>query len=271
MIGKDKDLEQFTHDTLYEGRLVLLQPGRGYRFSIDSPVLTWFASNGGFASLTADLGAGCGVVGLGLLLSGQTKKVVGVEVQSSLARLAVRNAALNGLGSAYELAESDIRQPPPSLSPGTFDLVVSNPPFWPKESGRLPDDEERRIACHEILGEIDDWISTAANLLNPRRGRMSIVFPARRLDALLLSLDRSGFSCTRLLLVHPLASKPAELALVEARRGNPGRLVVEPPITLKQADGTDTPEAATIIKGEFSKQLRERPDRRPQAIQETDE
>ena len=89
MNNEDKISLQLTRDTVYGGRLVLFQPKNGYRFSIDSLLLTRFACDGTRVSLSADLGAGCGVVGLGLLAAGQTCRVVAMEVQHSLAVLAV--------------------------------------------------------------------------------------------------------------------------------------------------------------------------------------
>ncbi|MCP4680091.1 MAG: methyltransferase [Deltaproteobacteria bacterium] len=260
MTNEDKTPLQLTRDTVYGGRLVLVQPKNGYRFSIDSLLLTRFACEGARMSLGADLGAGCGVVGLGLLAAGQTSRVVAIEVQHSLAELATQNAALNGLDLSYSVLESDLRHSP--LQSGVFDLVVMNPPFWPARSGRLPENEERRIACHEMLGGIRDWIETAGRLLNPRRGRLVIVFPARRLDALLIALNTSRLSGTRLRLVHPHIDNPAELVLIEARPGNTGRLTCEPPMVLKNDDGTDTDEIASLVNGEFAGALMKRPDAR---------
>jgi tRNA1Val (adenine37-N6)-methyltransferase len=169
---------------------------------------------------------------------------------------------LNDFQSSYQVVSSDVRKVTHELERGAFDLIVANPPFWPVTHGRLPSDEERQVACHEIMGSIDDWIGSAAYLLDQRRGRFCIVFPARRLDDLLIGLHRARLSGTRLCFVHAMASKQAELVLVEARFGDTGRLVVEPPMTLKEQGGADTPQVADIVRGNFSQQLIDRPDRR---------
>ncbi len=262
MTTEHKTEEDFTHDALYEGRLMIMQPRRGYRFSIDAYLLTWFACQGRFAARSADFGAGCGVVGLGLLAAGLAQHVTAVEVQPDLAALATRNAELNELQSSYQVIASDVRGVTTELEHGSFDLIVANPPFWPVAHGRLPSDEERQVACHEILGSIDDWLGSAASLLNQRRGRLCIVFPARRLDDLLIGLQRGRLSGTRLCFVHGMAAKQAELVLVEGRFGNTGRLGVDPPIILKEKGGTDTPKVTDIVSGKFSQRLMDRPDRR---------
>ena len=262
MYDKDKVLKKITHDTLYDGRIILEQPQKGYRFSVDSPLLTWFACEGREASSAVDLGAGCGVVGLGLLAAEQARRVVAVEVQPALASLAVRNAELNGFSRRYQVSVSDVRNVQDGFGQGDFDLVISNPPFWPRSSGRLPSDEERRVACHAVLGNLRDWIEAASYLLNSRHGRLCVVYPARRMDELLMCLDGSRLSATRIVLVHPLPNKPAELVLVEARTGGPGRVTVAPQVTLKNTDGTDTKEAESILRGAFSAELEKRPDKR---------
>ncbi len=262
MADEEKTEHRCTRDAVYRGRLLLDQPSKGYRFSIDSLLLTAFACTKRRASLTADLGAGCGVIGLGLLAAHETRRVVAVEVQSGLAELALGNASLNGFESCYQVVQSDVCAKREELPHSEFELVVTNPPFWPRRAGRLPLDEERRLACHEILCGIDEWMKSAGRLLHPSRGRLVVVFPARRLDELIVAMGGAQLFGSTLRFVHPLADKPAELVLVEARGGTPGRLVTEPPLVLKNSDGSDTPEAASIVNGAFSANISVLPDRR---------
>jgi tRNA1Val (adenine37-N6)-methyltransferase len=255
-------ISETTRDAIYDGRLTIVQPRQGYRFSVDAYLLVWFASQGRRSKQSIDLGAGSGIVGLGLLAAGVTDRVVAVEVQPGLARLAQENAALNCLDTCYEMILSDVKELAGKIEPGRADLVATNPPFWPVANGRLPREEERRVACHEVLSNIGEWVKAASLLLHPSRGRLCTVFPARRLDSLILAESQAGLSPCRLCMVHPAADKGAELVLVEARRGNSGRLDVDPPLILKQADGRDTPEIAAILSGNFSDDLKVLPDRR---------
>jgi tRNA1Val (adenine37-N6)-methyltransferase len=261
MANMEKNVGRISLDAIYEGRLLLNQPKDGYRFSIDSILLTGFACHGRRPRLTADLGAGCGVVGLGILAAGWSEQVIAVEVQEELAELARKNARINGLDSAYRVIASDVRGEL-DLVPRSFDMAMMNPPFWAADEGRLPEKEERRIACHEILGGIAEWTGVARNLLKPKSGRLTIVFPARRLDSLIIALSKSGLSVVRMRMVHPRIGNPAELVLIEARVGKSGRLVVEKPLVLKHSDGSDTEEAARLLEGGFAKSLEERPDMR---------
>ena len=260
--AKSEQSFESSSDAIFGGRLILTQPARGYRFSVDAPLLVAFAASGSEAQLCADLGAGCGVVGLGLLAAGAANRVVAVEIQPRLANCCRINAAANSPAGRFELIEGDLRESAASLATESFDLITINPPFWPSGSGRLPENDERRNACHELLVSLEEWVAVARNLIHPRRGRCCVVFPARRLDDLLLAFARNNLSGTRLRPVYPRAGEPAELVLVEARWGGAGRLVVEPPLVLAGADGGATKETQKLLDGQFSKILRSLPDRR---------
>jgi len=252
----------YTTDALFEGRLLLRQPRRGYRFAVDAALLVWFAHSERPAPKCVDLGAGCGVVGLGLLAAGAVAELVAVEIQPRLADLCERNAESNDLAERVSVVRGDALAGDERLPPGGFELVVANPPFWRADAGVLPDDEERRVAGHEVSLTLEGWISRGAELLSQRRGRLCAVFPARRADELITAAARAGLSPTRMLMVHPRADDPAELVLLEARPGPPGRLAVPPPLVLRGPDDRDTAAAAEILSGRFSKRLRSRGDRR---------
>ena len=252
-----------TADALFNGRLLLRQPEEGYRFSADAPLLVWFACgvSGGRVGCAVDLGAGCGVVALGLLAAGKAERAVAVEIQPALQALCAANAQRNGFEQRLEAIRGDMRSAP-LLEGRRFDLVAVNPPFWPADEGHLPDAEERRVACHEVSIDLDGWVATAARLVERRRGRVCAVFPARRAVELLAGLSRHGLGATRLLAVHPRPDADAELVLVEARWGEKRPLALAAPIFLRDAANADTAAARAIYSGEFSETLRARPDRR---------
>jgi tRNA1(Val) A37 N6-methylase TrmN6 len=259
MATKTDDL---TRDAIFEGRVLLNQPRRGYRFAVDSPLLVWFAHLGRQARTSLDLGAGCGVVGLGLLAAGAARELVAVEIQQRLAEICALNGEINELSSEIRVVRADALVENVALVPASFDLIAVNPPFWPADSGQQPEDRERRIANHEVALTLEGWTARAAELISPRKGRLCAVFPARRTDELLAAICRVGLSATRLLMVQPHADDPAELVLLEARPGTQGKLIVPPPLVLRGPDGEDTPQAAAILSGRFSDRLRARGDRR---------
>jgi len=247
-----QDPDELSDDSLFRGRVLLHQPLRGYRFSVDAPLLVWFACPEKPVASCADLGAGCGVLGISLLVARRANRVVAVELQSRLARLAQRNAAVNNVGDRYSMIEGDILAGPDIPADGQFELVVSNPPFWPADNGRPSPDLERQIARHETHVTLHAIADTARRLLHPTRGRFCIAYPARRLEHLLMSMSRAELNTTRILFVHPRADTPAELVLLECRRNRNGHLRVEPPLVLKDGRNRDTEQAEFILAGGFA-------------------
>ena len=87
--------DEETLDTFYHGRILILQKKKGYRFSVDSPLLADFIQTRETDELL-ELGAGSGIISL-LLSIKPFKHITGVEIQETLADLALRNVALNKL------------------------------------------------------------------------------------------------------------------------------------------------------------------------------
>ncbi|MBF0551178.1 MAG: SAM-dependent methyltransferase, partial [Deltaproteobacteria bacterium] len=76
-----------TLDILFGGRIKMLQPSRGYRFSIDAMLLADFVRPG-LGGVMVDLGCGCGVIPIVLGLKSGACRVTGIEIQPELADLA---------------------------------------------------------------------------------------------------------------------------------------------------------------------------------------
>ena len=92
---------------------------------------------GAFASVrpgwrVCDLGAGSGALLLLLARRADRLALTGVEVDPLSAQTARNNLESNGL--AGEVVAGDLRTAP--LPAGGFDLVVSNPPYFPVGSGK---------------------------------------------------------------------------------------------------------------------------------------
>jgi tRNA1(Val) A37 N6-methylase TrmN6 len=89
-------------------------------------------------------------------------------------------------------------------------------------------------------------VAAAAAWLLRSRARFSLMLPAARLTDAFDTLRRHRLEPKRLRLVHANAQRPARLALMEAMLDvNPG-LIIEPPLIVKNSDGTDTAEIARI-------------------------
>ena len=235
-----------TLDTFYHGRVRVLQKRRGYRFSVDAPLLADFIRTKADDE-ALDLGAGSGVISLLLCLKA-LKRITAVEVQPGLADLARRNVELNGLAGRVEVVEADLR----TYEPGrTFDLVFSNPPYIRRSTGLLSRSAEKSAARHELHGGIGDILRRTAEWLAPG-GRASFVYPEKRRKDFLLAAEECGLTDRRLRFVHPREGAPANLFLIElGRASEPDRAEPElmPPLVLYGPDGAYTAEAEAVFAG----------------------
>lgn len=212
-------------DSFLDGRLKVIQSRWGYRFSVDAMLLSDFAGVRR-GDRVADLGTGCGIIPLLLLCSRDAGWVAGLEIQEGLAGQALRNMRINGLESRMAVVRGDLRRPP--LQNGSFDVVVSNPPYRRAGSGRINPDQERAIARHEIMACLDDVLK-AARLLLRKKGKLAVIYPAERSAELLVRMRGAGLEPKRLRFVHSDLKSEAELVLAEGvLGGRPGVKILSP-------------------------------------------
>ena len=213
-------------DEFMDGRLKLIQSKTGYRFSIDAILLSQFVTIKR-GDRIVDLGTGCGIIPLILLLTRPVGHTFGLEIQKDLADQAARNTLLNGYENRMGVILGDIRHPP--FAPSSADVVTCNPPYRPKNSGRINPDLQRAIARHEMLASLDDILNAASRTLRAK-GRLAMIYPAVRLVEVLVRMRGFNLEPKRIRIVYPGMESEAKLALVEASLGGRKGLKVLPPL-----------------------------------------
>lgn len=218
----------------------LEQPAERFRFSIDALLLASFCRPP-LAGALADLGAGCGVAGLTVLLRAPEAEGLALwslDKDPAMVQAAQANARLLGLDARARALELDVRELPGRkiLPAQSMDLVLANPPYRKPGQGRNSANPARGRALFELEAEFKDFAAAAAYLLKPKAGFLVIHLAERLLDAL-EALRAAGLEPKRLLPVQARADSPAKLALIEARKsGRPG-LRIEPALALYQGRG----------------------------------
>lgn len=232
-----------TIDLLRSHDLKVIQPKRGYRFSLDPLILCDFARPAG--GRIADLGCGCGIIPLLLARIAPESRIVGVELQASMAALARRNVELNGLSGRIEILESDILQLGDILPANGFELVLANPPYRRQGTGRISPHAGRDLARHESSATLEDFLLTSRRLVRSG-GRICFIYHPERLVELLGLARVAKLAVRRLRMVHGDAGSPARMFMVELMKGSRGGLEVLAPLLVYNAAGGYTEEMLRI-------------------------
>lgn len=160
-----------------------------------------------------DLGTGSGVLLLLLAQRAPGLSLTGIELDPLSARTARENLAYNSL--AGEVLCADLRTA--LLPAGSFELAVSNPPYFPVGSGR-----SGGPARSEELCTLEELCAAAARLVK-NGGRFALCHRPERLVDVMCSLRAHGLEPKRLRLLSHGPGHPPSLLLAEAvRQGRPG-------------------------------------------------
>jgi tRNA1(Val) A37 N6-methylase TrmN6 len=223
----------------------LRQPAEGARAAID-PVFLAAAVPAQPSQQILEAGCGAGAAMLCLAARVPQCRIIGIELQRDLVRLAGDNLLLNGLADRLSVMVGDLLNPPPRLSPGSFDHVMANPPFLESGRGSPVSDPAKAVATIEGDAALGDWVRFALGMVRAK-GTVTFIHRADRIDALLAQLaGRAGG-----IVIFPLwprAGQPASRVLVQARKqvAAPARLAAG--LALHEADGRFTKAAEAILR-----------------------
>jgi tRNA1(Val) A37 N6-methylase TrmN6 len=187
-----------------------------------------------------ELGAGSGAASLCLAGRVPHLTVAGVEIDSALATVANRNAAVNGVNARVSFTAADIFALPPELK-RDFDLVLANPPFH--GDGQMSPDPARAIALADS-GKLANWLKLGLQR-TVSGGYFTLILRADRLDEALAALPRGGVSMYPL---WPRAGESAKRVILLVRKGSVTPIKLLPGLILHAASGDYTPEADAVLR-----------------------
>jgi len=238
--------------SLLGGRVLLRQPAVGYRVAID-PVLLAAAVPAAKGDLALDVGAGVGAAALCLAARVDGARVVGLEMQRELARLAADNVEENGLTPRVDMLIGDLKRPPPRLGPRSFDHVFANPPYQEAERSVPSADRIKAVATVEGEAKLEDWIAFCLTMVKTG-GTVTFIHRADRLPDLLRGLtERTGG-----IVVFPVWPRDptakgagdvlAKRVIVQARVGSRAPLRLIGGLCVHEADGRYTAAAEHVLR-----------------------
>jgi tRNA1Val (adenine37-N6)-methyltransferase len=229
-------LEDETVESLFGGRLKILQKKKGYRYTIDSVLLAHFVEPKKRDRII-ELGAGSGVISLLLAFRNPGVRVTGLEIQADLADMAGRSVSMNGLEGRVQMICGDARKTADFLETRSQDVAVFNPPYRKIGSGQVNPATEKALARHEIAGSIADFLKAASHALKPG-GRVCMIYPCSRMVEAIHRMRAGKMEPKRLRMVHSKPGSRGDFILVEGMKEGGEELAVLPPLFIyKEGEG----------------------------------
>ncbi|MCP1225225.1 tRNA1(Val) (adenine(37)-N6)-methyltransferase [Sebaldella sp. S0638] len=169
-----------------------------------------------------DIGAGNGILPLLLAQNIHLSKIFAVEIQKDSFDCLKRNIAINSLSDKIIPYHTDINDFFPDSE---FDYIISNPPYYRKNSGTLSQNEEISIAKFEVKMTLDNLVLNIKRLLK-NHGFFYIIIIPGRLNDLMKAIYDNKLNVLKLRSIK--YNNKIKFILVEGRKGSrPGDTVVD--------------------------------------------
>lgn len=193
----------------------------GFPLSTDSMALSHFVRLPRNARVL-DLGSGCGTLGLLLCASNPNCRISGVELEEAAHQRAGDNITRNGLEGRMESICADLRQIPERMAPGSFDVCVSNPPYFSggPASNTLPNARKENFCALSDLMKSAGWALKYG-------GDFFLVHRPERLGEIIAKASENGMEAKRLQLLRHREGGPITLILLQLRKGGKPGLQLE--------------------------------------------
>lgn len=210
-----------------------------FKITTDSVLLAHFASGNIFARCM-DLGCGGGL--LSVLLHDSCPEAVfdSADIREEAVRVCKENYSANNIRGQVSCV--DVRMHRELGNPGSYDLVVCNPPYF--YGSKQSPDPGKAAARGSSLSPAQ--FSGAASYLLKRGGEFCLVHKPEYLTDIFAAFRLADIEPKKLQMVCHKADSAPSLVLVSGRRGGKAGLAALPCLILCNADGTPTDEIRKI-------------------------
>lgn len=223
----------------------IIQNSEGFCFGIDSVLLSDFAKDIRNNSKVLDLGTGTGI--LCILLAGKTKlkEINGIEIQQEVADMARRSVELNSLQDKIKIINENILNLENVFEKGSFDAIVTNPPYKKLNTGLQNDNEKKVISRHEITANLEDFIRISKNLLKDK-GEFYMVHRPERLVDIIFLMRKYKIEPKQIKFVASKIGKEPNLVLIKGVKNAKEFLKFDNILYVYNEDGSYTEELLKI-------------------------
>lgn len=225
----------------------IYQDSDWFSFSLDSVLLPNFVTLNKNIKTVMDLC--CGNCPIPLILSTKTSaKIIGVEIQEDVFKLAEESISYNNLEDRIELLNMNIKQLKNKYSSDSIDVITCNPPYFKySKDSNINDDIHKVIARHEKEIKLEEIIDIAHYLLK-NNGVLAMVHRTDRLIEIIKLYEKYGLSVKKLRFIYPKFNQESNLVLIEGKKNGRVGLKILPPLYIHNDDGTYKEEVLKMFE-----------------------
>ena len=194
----------------------IIQEKAAMRVGTDGVLLGAWANTKG-AKTILDIGAGTGLIAL-MLAQRSDAEITAIEIEQRAAEEAASNAGNSPWSNRINIIHDSFQNFAGSYSK-TFDLIVSNPPFF--IDGKRPNNINLSVARHSDKLSLHDLIKGSEKLLGTN-GRLALVLPVSTAEICVQLAEKYGFHLLRRTEVKPAEGKSTNRHLMEFSKINYG-------------------------------------------------
>lgn len=187
----------------------IIQDNSAMKVGTDGVLLGAWAKVSG-AKTILDIGTGTGVISL-MMAQRSKARVLGIEIEKNAAEEAKENVQHSPWKDRVSIENVSL-QDFANITSKTFDLIVSNPPFFTNSFKN--EIQNRSIARHNDFLSFPDLIKNSVKLMN-EKGWFSVILPVVPANEFIELAKLEGLNLVRKTEVKPNALKNANRFLME--------------------------------------------------------
>ncbi len=234
-----------TFDNILKGKISIIQLKHGFRYGFDAVFLAAFVNR--FLQqyrkknvLLADVGSGVGTISLIIAYKNKKIKLTAIENNSQYLELAKENISNNNLQKQIKLSNIDIFKINKALI-NTYDIVVSNPPFYKEYKNRSKNEIENYA---KVMKNLEKWINNSVKLLKSK-GIIFLIITSEILDLVLHHL-REKTGSFKIFPFWPNHKKSSKRIILVATKGGASSTELMSGLKLFNKNGLMTKKAMMI-------------------------
>jgi tRNA1Val (adenine37-N6)-methyltransferase len=203
-----------------------------------------------------DIGTGTGLLALMLAQRNTNAKIDAIEIDSQAAQQAAENVAKSNWKSTIAIINTSIQdftqenqqKENQQNKLGTYDLVVSNPPFF--VSSTLPPNVKQQVAHHTTALSFEELWQAVELLITPK-GHFAVLLPLPESNIFAEIGKKLGFFATQQLFIQDSSKKNPHRLITIFQKGEIKqeiKQIMQATLVIKDVSGNYTKEFIHLLQ-----------------------